>query len=189
MTHELFLAGEKNQVSSLTLWSQVTLEAAHLAPQAGEAREAGWLLFLREDGSDHWESARAWLWRQLSCFLTNRSASGIVNHTKCFAYQHLKVLILPPTHWISVKAWERLLMTGEKMHQGGHSQLVCKPPIFLICIALPSILLFTKGNTHQDTRQEKRQQSTSKSPSLLLVYSISTTIYFIRYLMWFTTPA
>lgn len=69
------------------------------------------------------------------------------------------------------------------------TQLVCKPPIFLICIALPSILLFTKGNTHQDTRQEKRQQSTSKSPSLLLVYSISTTIYFIRYLMWFTTPA
>lgn len=43
-----------------------------------------------------------------------------MNRTKCFACQHLKVLILPPTQWISVEAWERLLMTGgQKMHQGG----------------------------------------------------------------------
>lgn len=82
MTRELFLAGEENLVASLTPWSQVTLEAAYLSPQAGEFREAAHLLFLREDCGGHLESTTGWLWREFSCFLTNRSTSRTVNSTE-----------------------------------------------------------------------------------------------------------
>lgn len=132
MTHELFLAGEEDQVSSLTAWSQVTLEAAHLSPQAGGVREAGRPLFLRKDRGDHLESTTGWLWRGFSRFLTNRSASRTVSPTEQLCLPTFKSShTLNRNGGLQWKHGEILLMTGgQKMHKGGSVTACLQTPHF-----------------------------------------------------------